>query len=455
MAIVIPQVDYARFQQPLPKGRRTLVTQMEISCAVAPEHLGTVEAKEVAYDTYAGFLMASGNEITVAADQVSWKEKPSETNVIQIVGQNLVSRTGNNFTINTSAIPTDTYDIDLCRPENAQFFTNVGERILAVDPTGKREIGEVTAISSDGKTITVLNREEGAAWTIATTNLDIIFLGDNLDHCECPSVLGWKGYSPTYENGFKSLGDGHEFCEETMVAEGGWDAFPEKNYGEYNFTPSQQLDDAMKRLAKKSDTSLAWEKRTVGGDLTQNMRGIFEFLDDKAIKFEGELETLEDLIAVTQYLKDQDIYEAYLDASPSQYTKLMLIQRDNAGIEWKPFENNQDNLMYLGYKGVDIFGVKLMFREWKGLSGRGSEKLGKAYNFLITPADKVNVTLNGKARTLGRVTLIWFGNANDPYKFKRDSNENDYNCGKVKVTYKNKMSVAVFGADKFIIGVNA
>lgn len=455
MAVVIPQVDLPRFQQPLPKGRKTLVTEMEISCAVAPHFLGQVQAKEVAYDTYAGFLMASGNEITVAADQVSWKEKPSETNVVQIVGQNIVSRTGNNFTINASAIPADAYDIDSCRPENAQFFTFVGERLLAVDNTGKREIGEVTAISSDGKTITVECREEDEEWSLSTSNLDIIFLGDNLDHCGCPSVLGWKPYSPTYENGFKSFGDGFEFCEETMVAEGGWEAFPDRNYGEYVFTPAFQLNDAQKRLMKKTDTALAWEKRTSTGDFSQNMRGIFQFLDERALKVEGELETLDDLISVTQFLKDDDIYEAYLDATPSQYTKLMNIMRENVSIQWNPFENHQSDLMYLGFKGVDIFGVKLMFREWKGLSGRGSEKLGKAYNFVITPADKVNVTLNGKSQQLGRVTLVWFGNANDPYKFKRDSNENDYNCGKVKVTYKNKVSVAVFGADKFILGINA
>ena len=111
--------------------------------------------------------------------------------------------------------------------------------------------------------------------------------------------------------------------------------------------------------------------------------------------------------------------------------------------------------MYLGYKGVDIYGVKILFREWKGLSGRGSEKLGKAYNFLITPASKVRITLNNKTKEVGHVTLVWFGNENDPYKFKRDSNENDFNCGNIDVNFVNKYSLMVAGADKFIVGINA
>ena len=71
MAIVQPTYNLAYLQNPLPKGRRALVSTMEITTATAPKFLGQVEAEEVALDTYAGFLMAAGNETTVAADQVS------------------------------------------------------------------------------------------------------------------------------------------------------------------------------------------------------------------------------------------------------------------------------------------------------------------------------------------------------------------------------------------------
>lgn len=460
MAIVAPTVDIPYLQQPLPKGRRALVSQMEISCATAPHYLGKLEAKKYGYDTYAGFLMASGNEITVPAEQISWKEELSNSNVIQVVGENLVSRTGNDFTINASAIPSDPYDIDTCRPENAQFFTVVGQRFLAVDNTGERNVGVVTSISTDGKTITADIRGEEADWTVATTNLDIIFLNQNLGHCEPPSCIGYKNYSPTYENSFVKDAVCVDYCEETLIAEGGWEAFPEEQFGEFTFTPNQRNDDALMRLTKQTDASLAWEVRTpksvadaVGEP--QGMKGIFQQLDERALKIEGELTTLDDLVTLSTFLKKQEVYECYLDATPSQYGKLMKIMTANVSIQWNPFENHQGDLMYLGYKGIDVYGVKIMFREWKGLSGRGSEKLGKKYHYVITPADTVNVTLMGKKRNLGRVTLVWFGNENAPYKMKRESNENDYNSGNIKIDYYNKYSVIVLGANQFVLGVSA
>ena len=91
MAVVVPAISLQYFQQPLPKGRRALVSSMEISCLTAPKFLGTVEAEEIATETYMGFLMANGNETTVAAEQISWVEKPIESHVNQIIGTNLVT----------------------------------------------------------------------------------------------------------------------------------------------------------------------------------------------------------------------------------------------------------------------------------------------------------------------------------------------------------------------------
>ena len=85
MAVVVPAVSLQYFQQPLPKGRRALISSYEISCATLPKFIGTVEAQEIATETYTGFLMAAGNETTVAADQISWQEKAIESHVNQII----------------------------------------------------------------------------------------------------------------------------------------------------------------------------------------------------------------------------------------------------------------------------------------------------------------------------------------------------------------------------------
>lgn len=460
MAVVVPAVSLQYFQQDLPKGRRALVSSMEISCLTAPKFLGTVEAEEIATETYMGFLMANGNETTVAADQISWQEKPIESHVNQIIGTNLVTRTADAFAINAAAIQADPRDIDACRPEDARFFVGVGQRFLAVDNTGERNIGVVTALSVDGKTITAAIRDENVDWTIGTTNLDIIFLGYNLDHCECPPCIGWKNYAPTYENSFYSDGVCATYCEETMVAEGGWEAFPERNFGGLNLYPDENLDQKMKLGMAQMDAAMFWERRTpkaiadAAGE-PQGTKGVMQQIEAGATKVEGEIETLADLVKISQYLKKKKVTQAFLDATPSQFAKLMGILQGNTNLAYDPFVNHQSDLMYLGYKGVKMYnGVTILFREWEGLT-YGSEKLGKSYNFIITPAGKVSVTLNGTKKQMGYVNIVWFGKENDPYKFKRFSNEMELNCGNIEVKYKSKWSPLVLRADAFILGVVA
>ena len=59
MAIVQPTYTQNYLHLDLPKGRKHLVSSMEIACATAPKYLGRVEAEDVAQDTYLGFLMAA------------------------------------------------------------------------------------------------------------------------------------------------------------------------------------------------------------------------------------------------------------------------------------------------------------------------------------------------------------------------------------------------------------
>lgn len=459
MAIVQPTYNHNYLMQDFPKGRRALVSSMEIACATAPKYLGQVEAQEVAEDTFLGFIMAAGNEMTVPADQVTWSEKLPDSSVVQIVGNGLVSRTGNDFTINASAIIADPSDIDECRPDEAKFYVAVGQRFVAVDVTGKRNIGVVTAISSDGKTITASYRDTGSAWTIATTNLDIIWLGYNLDHCECPPCIGYRPYTPTYENSMYKDGVCAKYCEETMIAEGGWAAFPERQIGQYNFTTDELLDSKMKEAAKRIDNIMAWERRTpkavadAAGE-PQGTKGVFQQLEERALKVEGTIDDKADLVRIANYLKKKGVKTAYLDATPEQYVKLMAIADMNVTLQINPFENHQTDLIYLGYKGINVYGVEILFREWSGLSGIGSTKLGKAYNFIITPAGKTTITLNGQKKQVGYANIVWFGSASDVYKFKRDSNENDMNCGNIEIKYTSKFLPLLVGLDRFILGVN-
>ena len=457
MAIVQPTYTQNYLHLDLPKGRKHLVSSMEIACATAPKYLGRVEAEDVAQDTYLGFLMAAGNEITVAADQVSWNEKLPDSSVVQIVG-GVVTRTGNDFTINASAIKADPYDIDECRPSEAKFYVSVGQEFVAVDATGKRNMGVVTAISEDKKTITAGYRDTGSAWTIGTAKLDIIWLGYNLDHCECPPCIGYKPYMPTYENSMYKDGVCATYCEETMIAEGGWNAFPERQIGQYNFTTDELLDSKLKEASARIDNAMAWRRRISKSvsDSTgepQGTKGVFQQLEEKALKVEGTIDDKADLVRLASYLKKKGVKMAYLDATPAQYAKLMAIAEANVTMQYNPFENHQNDLIYLGYKGMDVYGVTILFREWSGLSGIGSTQIGKAYNFVVTPAGKTTITLNGQKKQVGYANVVWFGSDKDVYKFKRFSNENDMNCGNIEIKYVSKFMPLLVGLDRFILGV--
>ena len=382
-----------------------------------------------------------------------------ETAVVQIVG-GFVNRTGNDFTLAAGAVPADANDIDSSRPTEAKFYVAVGQEFTVVDSTGKRNQGVVTVVSADQKTITATRNDSAADWDVATTELDIVWLGHNLDHCECPPCIGYRPYAPTYENSMYKDGVCATYCEETIIAEGGWAAYPERTIGGYTVTPDKLLTDKQKELTLRMDTALFWRRRIPkaqadAAGVPQGLKGIMQQIEGRALKISGTIDTLADLNRIGTYLKKTGVTMAYLDATPDQFEKLMNIQTTNVNIQYDPFVNHQNDLMYLGYKGVKLYnGVTILFRQWEGLSGLGSEKLGKAYNFIITPAGKVDVTLNGTKRQMGYVNIVWFGTANDVYKYKRESNENDANCGNIEIKYINKFSVVVLGADRFILGVN-
>lgn len=460
MAIVTPTYNLAQLKMPLPKGRRHLVSTMEIATATEPKFIGRIEAEEVAPHSYVGMLMAAGNEIVIAADQVSWSEKLPSSVVNQIVGENLVNRSGDTFTINNSAIPADVFDIDSSRPKEARFFVSEKQRFVVVDATGKRNIGVVKSVSTDGKTITAERRDESGTWNIGTSNLDIIWLGYNLDHCECPPCIGYRPYSPTYENSMYKDGVCQTYCEETLLAEGGWEAFKEENFNGLTLAPDIQLDEKLKELNMRTDHSIMWEHRTpksvadAAGE-PQGMMGIMQQLEGRALKMEGLIETIQDLNKLGAILKKKNVMMCYMDCTPEQYGKLMDLQLGNTHISYDPFTDRQSDLMYQGYKGIKLYnGVVILFREWDGLSGHSSSKLNKAYNFIITPAGKIEATINKVKRQVGHVTIGWFGTDSDVYKMRRDSNENDMNCGNININYVNKYTVMVFGADRFILGVN-
>lgn len=456
MPIVNPTVDKQYLLQKSTGGRKPLVSSMEIAAATAPEYIGEVVLPEIAKNTYLGFLLAQGNEITIASDQFRYNESEGTNIPLSITGR-VVKRTDKDFTIDATKIPSDPYDFDSSRPTKLQFIVEVGMEFTAIDATGKMNYGKITAINSDSTVITADRVDTDTDWDIASADLEIIFTGYNLDHCECPPCIGYKDYSPAREQSFFKTGVCLEWCDEEVIATGGGSYEP-YNTKDGEYWLDTNLDRKMTELSDMTDNALAFARRLTAAQATakgspRGTMGIFQILDNRATKFQGKITAISDLSDIAALLEKEGVYEAALHCTPEQYTALMdLLPRTN--YQWDPFVNHQNDLMYLGYKGIDVNGVKLIFTKWNAFTGKhASLNLAKKYNFLITPMGKLKRTVAGKTEEVGYANVAWFGNERKVYKNLRVDN-GIANCDKFKIEYVNKFAPVIFFPEKFIVGIN-
>lgn len=437
--------------------QRPPVSKLEISGMYRPEFLGVVVAEEIDRSSLIAQLMIQGREFTASTNQVAWKEESTAYSRNRVSGKGIVSRAGNDFTINASAIPSDAYDIDKNRPENAQWIVEKGMNFMVVDDQGKMHRGIISALSDDGKTFTA--NPIGGDWTIGTSNLDFFFYGYKLDNCECPPCIGWKNYKPTRENTMFKDGECVTYCEETMIEEGAgaYDLF-EVN-GEYMHI-DEKLNDAQKSLLERMEYAIAFGKRLTeeealaNGGISRGMEGVFPILDGRAKKVEGYIETLADLRAIAQHLQKEKITEATIRCSYEQLAKLQALVTPTSPFFFSPFENHENDLVYLDFGGIKIGGVKLIFKEWTALADQ-SDNLSKRYNYVVIPEGRLTRVINGKREQVGYLNIVWFAGNGKVWKLLRDNNENEKNCGNLKYDIVNKFTIALFHPEKFIVGINA
>lgn len=438
--------------------QRPPVSELEISGMFKPEYLGRVIADKLDNTSLVAQLLMQGREFTSSISQVTWKEEGNTYSRNKVSGAGLVTRTVNDFLINTAAIPTDAYDIDSNRPDQAQWIVKPGMEFMVVDSTGKMDYGKITAVSVDGKTMTATPLTVGGVWTIDTTNIDIFFTSYNLDNCECPPCIGWKDYAPSRMNTMTKDGECVSYCEETSIEEGAgaYDLFEVK--GQYMYV-DEKLNNSQKSLLERMEYAIAFSKRlteaqaTAAGQVSRGMEGLFPTLEGRAKKHEGFIETLADLRAIASYLKKEKITSATIRCSLEQMDKLQALVTPTSPYFFSPFENHESDLVYLDFGGIKISGVTLIFKEWTALAD-ASDNLSKRYNFVVIPEDTLTRVINGKREKVGYLNIVWFAGNGKTWKFLRDNNENEHNCGNLKYDIVNKFTITVFMPEKFILGIN-
>lgn len=460
MAVAITTKPETYFITENEEKQRPLISTLEITGLWKPEYLGRVIAEEMDDTSLIAQLMIQDRETTVSTDQVIWKEEDDSFSVNKIIGKGLITRAANVFTLNATAIPADPYDIDSNRPTNAQIIAEVGMNFMVVDTAGVENYGVITAIATNHQSFTATWIGEGAtAWTIGTADLDIIFYGYNLDHCECAPCIGYKVYAPTRENSMFKDGQCVEYCEETIANEGGG-AYDLLEVGNGDFvTVDERLNQAQMSMLERADYQIAFGNRmtaaqaTAQGQISRGLNGIFPILNKRALKFEGMIETWADFSAITMYLKKEGIKTATIRCSDEQMAKINALVTPTSPYFINPFEDNTDSMFFIGFGGVKINGVTLIFKEWSALNSL-SENLAAKYHYVIIPGGTLTKVLNGTRTKVGFLELIWFKDlSNKVYKFLRDKEGEEKKCGNVKIDYINKLTIALFHPEKWIIGV--
>lgn len=448
-----PQYFLTKFEN----GRQPLVSTVELAGLYNknnPKYLGKVLAEDIDQGSIFAELMAKGNEFTVGAEQIIWNEEGDVMSAAVVKGKGAVTRATNDFTINAAAIPADPDDVDSARPKNPEWVqVNVGLQFVAFDSTGKKDNGTITAISSDRRTFTAV--PTGGAWTIGTSDIDIYFTGNNLDHCELAPCVGYRVYSPARENSFFKDSVCETYCEETEIANGtdGGDAYTLFPSPDGVMMVDERLTDKQKLLTARSEYAFAFEKRkslAEAGSEPRGTNGVITIAERRATKFQGMIETLADVKNLASYLRSMGVKKATMRCTNLQFTKLIDLVQPTSPYYFSPFQDNSNELFSIGFSGFKIGDVTIIFKQWSALDMQG-DNVQTRYHYLIIPEGTLRRKINGRTQTVGYLNIAWFGNTSEVYKYLRKEDPVMAD-GRHTVHYVNKFAPVAFMVDKWILG---
>lgn len=456
---VQPTITPLFMVEPKYDGKIEPLSSMDISCHLKdPTFLGKFVARTNP-ETYLAWLMNTGNELVKMGDNVLWKEEGYKFVNLDVIGAGLVTRSGNTFTLNPSAVVIDDDNIDTCgySQSDIAFGFSVKEQILVVDATGKEELGIVSAIATDRKSATILSKEN-AEWAVGTTNLDMIQTGKSLDRCEAPACVGFRFKDKYLTNTFNIDGDCYTYCEEDLYNKSNYQVIFDEEGGS-QYYKDKNLDDLQTRLWNNADRQLLFGKQSKAGsaaaaaDFNPGTNGILEQVKQRGYGWTGFIENKTDLYTIDDLRRRIGApKDALINANSVQYRKLQTLVTDGYDAAYNPFDLTADTMLHLGVKGIDVDGRNYYFKRWAMLDqAQGSQNLEKAYNFIITPeGDNKIVYSDGTSENVGYVTVVWNGGNGITMKMRRYVT--DEGSGNIKVEYKNALSVVVAQAEHFLVG---
>ena len=456
MSVQLTTNNVAYFLKPREDGKQSPVSQLELSALLNsknPKFLGKVVQEKILEDSLLAELMAMGNELKVSADQVVWQEEDPNYNPTIISGDGAVTKTGNDFKINASALPVDSADIDKGRPTEPKWLqVKVGMHFRVFTKDGKTAVGVVTAISDDKKTLSAT--PVGGNWKgVDGDNLTIIFMGNNLDHCQLAPCIGYSVYSPTRENTMFKDSECYKYCEETEVANSvnGIDAQPLTAIGGNKYNLDDKLDQVHKILTLKTENTFAFAKRLTkeeAGNGTRGTEGFFETIEKRGTKHLGYIETKADLMNLFANMRQNKIKNATLRVSNEQYSKLLSILDANSTMAFDPTRDITNELISFGFAGFRFGSETIRFKRWDVLDRFPS--IGARYHWVLIPDGRVKITMNNRRESAGYLNIVWFASPTKTWKYLRERDEQ--RGGNITIDVVNKFMPLVVFPEKFMLG---
>lgn len=463
MNIIIPKINQI-IDPKTPPGVATPLSKEEI-CAFNsdlmefPVLLGAVQddlarlyGRSLIY-----YLTTQGRELYESGHAVVIKEPiDNESNVYEY--PNLISRSGNTFTLNTDILDDDTDDTgDTCVPDltKLKFVVIPTQEVTITDGT-KRENGTVTEVSEDGKTITVAPLN-GADWTIGTADLDIIVLSPDMDWEDCGSASCVNPTSILNSNYFRRSVDACKFNEGELLNRGNCLGYENGRYF-YDKRMDQLKLDHLRRIGE----TIVFGHNAVEGSQAKplGVGKMFSMLDQLlsafgALKVDGYIETRADFSQLIAYLrKYRAPYTYTIRADSAQYSKLQSLITEGMQLTYDPFDT-RENMARFSFSGIEIENYQFYFTVCDilatgGFAGRHFEKTTP--KFIMIPEGTVPVIRNNQRKDVGYMNIVW--NQSDEITYKAYKRVDPLpGCPYMEVKYDSSYTNLIVQRQKWIIGI--
>lgn len=460
---VIPSMT--KYSTPVPLSTFEGVNQED------PSKLGTwYNNSKLGKTSLIAYLIGQGFETTASGSTVMVEEVDgTRKNRYDYPG--LITRSGNDFTINPAAVSSLSdkgYFGMQVKPEDLTWILPIESEIIVYTETGNQRHGTVRAISPDGRTITATCGDLGG-WASGAgdlINLTVVILATRNAENSCGDCFSIKPASRFISNNFNLSSKCYSYNPNQLLANN--TMLSGKN-GKYFF--DYNMDKAITDLYLDIDNSLLRSQSPVVGsadyiaDPTLRMKGMLEQLlfDDYRAKVHNEyLTTMSDFIQINDILDQSNAPDEYMIlCNTTQYNFLQQLMSFGTA-QLNPYKQLGDKVIteldWLNFDCLHIGGRKFHFSKWSQLSqGAYSTPAAQASNPTYIMMPKGYRTARTKSDNMESsvpyVSLIWSGDEHTNMKLLRRSNEGATNCLTYDVSWYSRYTLMVVGREHFIVGL--